>query len=154
MARPPSGLQAASRSEQAVDRTGDGGRQAEGFLRTDKEKINGRENKWRIPIVPGSTLRGVIRSICEAVSNSSFTALNGKTLDYRLLPIQSNRLKCGIILEEADKDKNLEQLDKMEDATKPGKMIQGYLMGVAISGVFALIISLIMKKQKKVDFES
>lgn len=68
--------------------------------------INGKENKWRMPTISGSSLRGVIRSVCEAVSNSSFTALSSEILDYRLLPIQSNKLKCGIVVENAEKNKN------------------------------------------------
>lgn len=72
------------------------------FFSIDKEKINGQENKWRMPIVSGSTLRGVIRSVCEAVSNSSFTALSSETLDYRCSPSQSRFLKCGIVIKTAN----------------------------------------------------
>ena len=67
------------------------------FFSTDKEKINGQENRWRMPVVAGSTLRGVIRSVCEAVSNSPITALSSEVLDYRALS-QARNLKCGRII--------------------------------------------------------
>lgn len=62
--------------------------------------------------------------------------------------------KAGDQITEADKAKRLSQLDKIDDATKTGKLIQGYLISVAISGVCALLVSLIMKKKKNIEFES
>jgi CRISPR-associated protein (TIGR03986 family) len=56
-----------------------------------------KSGKWRLPVVSGSTLRGVIRSVCEAVSNSTFTAISSEILDYRALN-QASRLKCGRII--------------------------------------------------------
>lgn len=55
------------------------------------------KNNLRLPVVSGSTLRGVIRSVCEAVSNSTFTAISSEVLDYRALN-QASKLKCGRII--------------------------------------------------------
>jgi len=54
-------------------------------------------NQWRLPVISGATLRGVIRSVCEAVSNSTFTAISSEILDYRALN-QASKLKCGRIV--------------------------------------------------------
>ncbi|MBL8150719.1 MAG: hypothetical protein JNN15_12410 [Blastocatellia bacterium] len=57
-----------------------------------------KDNNWRLPVIPGSTLRGVIRSISEAASNSTYTAISSEILDYRALS-KANKLKCGQIVE-------------------------------------------------------
>lgn len=40
----------------------------------------------RLPMIPAATIRGVIRSVFEAATNSSFTAINADKLDRRSLP--------------------------------------------------------------------
>lgn len=95
-----------------------GGHKRLEFFSVDKEKINGQENEWRMPTVPGSTLRGVIRSVCEAVSNSSFTALGSETLDYRCSPDESRFLKCGIVTKVAN-DSNNGEIKELNKAKLP-----------------------------------
>lgn len=59
--------------------------------------LDKKSNQWRLPAISGSTLRGVIRSVCETVSNSTFTAISSGILDYRALS-QASKLKCGRVI--------------------------------------------------------
>ena len=48
--------------------------------------------------IPASSLRGMIRSVFEAVTNSPFSVFNGdERLEYRLDPAEARRLKPGIV---------------------------------------------------------
>ena len=58
--------------------------------------------------------------------------------------------KAGNNMSDEDKDKALERFDEMKKSTEIGQVIKGYFVSVAISGVIAMLISLIMKKRKPV----
>lgn len=58
--------------------------------------------------------------------------------------------KAGDSMKDSDKEKALEKMGDVKRATELPQMIKGYLSSVAISGVFALIISAIVKKKKPV----
>ncbi len=48
--------------------------------------------------IPASSLRGMIRSVFEAVTNSPFTVFNAaERLEYRLDPAEARRFKPGIV---------------------------------------------------------
>lgn len=63
----------------------------------------------RTPAIPGSTLRGAIRSICEAVSNSTFSAVSLEKLNRRSLPGEANQLCAGRVI-------------KLPDGNDPGEI--------------------------------
>lgn len=58
--------------------------------------------------------------------------------------------KAGTQISDADKSEKIAQLDKLKDATNFGKIIQNFFTSLAISGVFAILIALIMRKEKPV----
>lgn len=58
--------------------------------------------------------------------------------------------KMGDKMSDADKEKALERMGDIKKATELPQMIKSYLSSVAISGIFALIISAIVKKKKPV----
>ncbi|MCW3081711.1 DUF4199 domain-containing protein [Segetibacter sp.] len=58
--------------------------------------------------------------------------------------------KMGEGLSDADKDKAMERMGDIKRATELPQMVKSYLSSVAISGIFALIISAIVKKKKPV----
>jgi hypothetical protein len=58
--------------------------------------------------------------------------------------------KVGDKMSDADKEKALERMGDIKKATELPQMIKSYLSSVAISGIFALIISAIVKKKKPV----
>ena len=58
--------------------------------------------------------------------------------------------KVGDKMSDADKEKALERMGDIKKATELPQMIKGYLSSVAVSGIFALIISAIVKKKKPV----
>jgi hypothetical protein len=62
--------------------------------------------------------------------------------------------KAGDQITEADKAKRVAELDKFQESTQPLKVLQGYLLSVAISGVVALLISLIMRRKPKIQFDT
>lgn len=80
--------------------------------------------------------------------------IDPEVIDRMKIAMQDLMDKAGDKVTEADKAKQIEQFDKFEEATKPLKVLQQFLIGLAISGVFALLISLIMKKKKKIEFEN
>ncbi|MDQ6814604.1 MAG: DUF4199 domain-containing protein [Bacteroidota bacterium] len=58
--------------------------------------------------------------------------------------------KVGDKMSDDDKEKALEKIGNIKRATEIPQMIKGYLSSVAITGIFALIISAIVKKKKPV----
>jgi hypothetical protein len=62
--------------------------------------------------------------------------------------------KVGDNMREADKEKALERIGDIKKATELPQIIKSYLSSVAISGVFALFISAIMKKKRPVFVEN
>lgn len=58
--------------------------------------------------------------------------------------------KAGDNISDADKDKALEQMGNIKRVTELPQLIKSYLSSVAITGIFALIISAVMKKKKPV----
>ncbi|NOT61925.1 MAG: TIGR03986 family CRISPR-associated RAMP protein [Acidobacteria bacterium] len=62
------------------------GSETKGHKRMDYCSIEAPSNKLRIPMIHGSTIRGAIRSVFEAATNSGFTAISSKQLDRRSLP--------------------------------------------------------------------
>jgi hypothetical protein len=58
--------------------------------------------------------------------------------------------KVGNNMSDEDKEKALERMGDIKRATELPQMIKGYLSSVAITGIFALIISAIVKKKKPV----
>ena len=58
--------------------------------------------------------------------------------------------KAGDSVSDTDREKALSQFDKLKDATQFTEMAKSYFMSIAISGVFAFFISLIMRKKKQV----
>lgn len=61
--------------------------------------------------------------------------------------------QAGDQISEADKEKQIAALDKLNEATQISKVVLSYFTNIAISGVFALLISLIMRKRKP-EFEN
>ncbi len=55
---------------------------------------------------------------------------------------------------EEDAQKSMDKFNEFDNATKFGQVIKGYLTGVAISGVCAFIISLIVRKKEPVFEEN
>ncbi|GIV79013.1 MAG: hypothetical protein KatS3mg050_3407 [Litorilinea sp.] len=48
--------------------------------------------------IPATSLRGMIRSLFEAVTNSAFSVFNGdERLEYRIDPVEARRFKPGIV---------------------------------------------------------
>ena len=62
--------------------------------------------------------------------------------------------KVGDRLSDSDKEKMLERTGDIKKATELPQIIKSYLSSVAITGVFALIISAIVKKKKPVFEEN
>lgn len=58
--------------------------------------------------------------------------------------------KVGDKMSDADKEKALERMGDIKRATELPQMIKSYLSSVCITGIFALIISAIVKKKKPV----
>jgi hypothetical protein len=58
--------------------------------------------------------------------------------------------KAGSNMSDEDKEKALSRFEEMRKATQIGQILKSYLMSLAISGVVALLISLIMKKKRPV----
>lgn len=58
--------------------------------------------------------------------------------------------KAGENLPEAEREKSLSKFDELEKSTELVPIIKSYLTSIAMSGVFALIISLIFKKKKPI----
>jgi hypothetical protein len=58
--------------------------------------------------------------------------------------------KVGDQMSDADKEKAMERMGNIKKATELPQMIKTYLSSVAISGIFSLIISAIVKKKKPV----
>ena len=58
--------------------------------------------------------------------------------------------KVGDQMSDADKDKAMERMGDIKRATELPQMIKSYFSSVAISGIFSLIISAIVKKKKPV----
>lgn len=55
--------------------------------------------------IPATSLRGMIRSLFEAVTNSPFSVFNGdERLEYRIDPIEAQRFKPGIVQSLPDGD--------------------------------------------------
>lgn len=62
--------------------------------------------------------------------------------------------KVGDKMSDSDKEKMLERTGDIKKATDLPQMIKSYLSSVAITGIFALIISAIVKKKKPVFEEN
>jgi CRISPR-associated protein (TIGR03986 family) len=60
--------------------------------------------------IPASSLRGMIRSVFEAATNSCFTVLDNKRLSYRTLPQEAIRLVPGRVTKDSEGDFNLQLL--------------------------------------------
>jgi hypothetical protein len=58
--------------------------------------------------------------------------------------------KAGGNMSDDDKEKTLSRFDEMKKATELGQVLKSYLISIAISGVVALLIALIMRKKKPV----
>lgn len=58
--------------------------------------------------------------------------------------------KAGDKISDADREKSLTQMDQLDESTKFLSIVKSYLISISISGVLALIISLIMRKKKPV----
>lgn len=63
--------------------------------------------------------------------------------------VESMLDKAGEMSDE-DREKALKGFDEMDKATELGSVVKSFLISIAISGVFALIISLIMRRKKPV----
>jgi hypothetical protein len=62
--------------------------------------------------------------------------------------------KVGDKMSDADKEKALERMGDIKRATQLPQMIKSYLSSVAITGIFGLIISAIVKKKKPIFQET
>ncbi|MBI1766351.1 MAG: TIGR03986 family CRISPR-associated RAMP protein [Acidobacteria bacterium] len=62
------------------------GSETKGHKQMDYCSTEAPSNKPRTPMIHGSTIRGAVRSVFEAATNSGFTAISSKQLDRRSLP--------------------------------------------------------------------
>ena len=58
--------------------------------------------------------------------------------------------KAGENVSDADREKTMAQMDQMDEATSFISIIKSFLISISISGVFALLISIIMRKRKPI----
>ena len=58
--------------------------------------------------------------------------------------------KAGENVSDADREKTMAQMDQMDEATSFTSIIKSFLISISISGVFALLISIIMRKRKPI----
>jgi hypothetical protein len=58
--------------------------------------------------------------------------------------------KAGSGMSDEDKDKALSRFDEMKQATQLAQIVKGYFVSISISGVVALLVSIIMRKRKPV----
>ena len=74
------------------------------------EDINGKQKHYKYRFfqingdkaIPGSSLRGMVRSVFEAVTNSAFSNFNGDRLSYRLPPDEMRKLVPGRLEKQDD----------------------------------------------------
>lgn len=83
--------------------------------RLENVKINGRL------IIPATSLKGMVRSLLEAITNSCFAIFDGSTLDYRMATQNALRLKAG-------------RITRMPTATTPGEVEEMDRAWIAMSG--------------------
>lgn len=62
--------------------------------------------------------------------------------------------KAGSSMSDTDKEKAIGRIEDIKKATDLPQVIKSYLSSIAISGVFALLISAIIKKKKPVFIEN
>jgi hypothetical protein len=61
--------------------------------------------------------------------------------------------KAGDKITEQAKDEKLKSLDRHKEATQFLPMLKSYAINLAVSGVVALLVSLIIKKEKPITEE-
>ncbi|MBW1992278.1 MAG: TIGR03986 family CRISPR-associated RAMP protein [Deltaproteobacteria bacterium] len=84
--------------------------------RLENFKINGQ------PAIPGTSLKGMVRSVLEALTNSCFVIFNGEPLDYRLATQDALNLRPGRVTR-LPTENQPGQVEEMERAwiAMPGK---------------------------------
>lgn len=78
------------------------------------------------------------------------TYIDPEVIDRMKVGLEQMFEQAGESVTEEQQDKALAQFDKLKDATKITEMAKSYLMSIAISGVFAFFISLIMRRKEQV----
>ena len=71
-------------------------------------------------------------------------------IDRMKIAMENMLDKAGDNVTTQQKKDSLSKIEELKQATEFGKIITGYFTSVAVSGVFALIISAILKKKKPV----
>lgn len=71
-------------------------------------KIDGK------PVLPGTALKGMLRSVLEAVTNACFVIFDGERLDYRMAPHNALKLRAGRItrMPAHGQDGEIEEMDR------------------------------------------
>ena len=76
--------------------------------RLENVKINGRL------VIPGTSLKGMVRGVLEAITNSCFSIFDGAPLDYRIATQDALKLRPGRIVKMPDgkQDGQVEEMEK------------------------------------------
>ncbi len=66
------------------------------------------------PALPGSALKGMLRSVLEAVTNACFVTFDGRSLDYRMAAQDALHLRAGRItrMPQEDQDGEIEEMER------------------------------------------
>ena len=84
---------------------------------------------------------------------SSYNYVHLKWIDSSVIEkLKSSMLsildKAGDKISETDRDKSLARFDELKKITNVVEVIKGYFSSIAISGIFALIISAVVRRTK------